>query len=134
MKKCPLPASLERKTGFEPATLTWGKVFEFVQGVQANPLNWPPVHGTSTESVRTRPCCRAVYYKVVPIQRRAGLWIFEFTGRGVAALTNLHSIDDEPDNQSDDDEVEHHLNGDKDPGGLCLGGGVAEAHRGEGSR
>ena len=109
-------------------------MFEFVQGVQANPLSWPPVHGTSTESVGNSPCCRAVYYEVGPFQRRADLWIFEFTGRGVGALTNLHSIDDEPDNQSDDDEVEHHLNGDKNPGGLGLGCDVAEAHRGESSR
>ena len=41
-----------------------GKVFEFVHGVQASPLSWPPVHGTSTESARIRPCCRAVYYAI----------------------------------------------------------------------
>jgi hypothetical protein len=28
-----------------------GKVFEFVHGVWARPLNWPPVHETSTKSV-----------------------------------------------------------------------------------
>jgi hypothetical protein len=43
-----------------------GKVFEFVHGVMASPPTWPPVYGTSTESARIRPCCRAVYYGIDP--------------------------------------------------------------------
>ena len=43
-----------------------GKVFEFVHGVLASPLNWPPVCGTSSESARIQPCCRAIYYEVGP--------------------------------------------------------------------
>src|SRR6185437_13571769 len=45
-----------------------GKVFEFVYGVQASPLSWRPVHGTSTKSAPTQPRCRAIYD---PISRRA---------------------------------------------------------------
>jgi hypothetical protein len=57
--------------GFEPATLILAKVFEFVHGVLASPLSGSPVYGTSTESARIRPCCRAVYYDVGPFERWA---------------------------------------------------------------
>jgi hypothetical protein len=45
-------------------------VFEFVFGVQASPLSWPHVYGTSAESVQIQPCCRAVYYEVGPFSRQ----------------------------------------------------------------
>lgn len=60
-----------------------------------------------------------------------GLWILNFAGRAVATLTNLDCIDDQPDDESDDHKVEHHLNGDKNTGCLGLGRDVAEADRGE---
>src|ERR1700691_4457206 len=41
-----------------------GKVIEFVYGVLGCPLSWRPVYGPSTESTRTQPCCRAVYYGI----------------------------------------------------------------------
>jgi len=43
-----------------------GKVFEFVRGVPASLLSWPPVYGTSTECAPIQPCCRAIYYEVGP--------------------------------------------------------------------
>jgi hypothetical protein len=64
---------MERKTGFEPATLTLAKVFEFVHDVPASPPNWPSVYGESTQSVRIQPCCRAVYYEVATHQDRSVL-------------------------------------------------------------
>ena len=39
------------------------------------------------------------------------LRVSDFTARGMAALNNFDRIDDQPNNQSDEDEVEHHLNG-----------------------
>lgn len=59
------------------------------------------------------------------------LWFLDFAGGAVAALTNLDSIDDEPDNQSDDHKIEHHLNGDQDSGCLGLGRDVAKSDCGE---
>jgi hypothetical protein len=39
-------------------------VFEFVYGVRASPLSWRSVCGTSTDTTRIQPCCRAVYYEI----------------------------------------------------------------------
>jgi hypothetical protein len=61
LRKCPPPATLERKTGFEPATLTLAKVAVFVQEVPSSPLACGAVQPGFHQIHRIRPCCRAVY-------------------------------------------------------------------------
>jgi hypothetical protein len=56
-------ASTRAEDGIRTRDPHLGNVFEFVQDVQASPPSWPPVYGTSAESGRTKPCCRAVYYE-----------------------------------------------------------------------
>ncbi len=43
----------ERKTGFEPATLTLGKVRDLVRQIFASPLACGPVHPVSTSSTKS---------------------------------------------------------------------------------
>jgi hypothetical protein len=64
---------LERKTGFEPATLILARLFAFIDGVPASPLNWPLGYGTSTESARTHPVVERSTTRSGPSQTLAQL-------------------------------------------------------------
>ena len=63
-----------------------------------------------------------------------GLGASAFDGRIVPTLPNLDSVDNEADNQPDDQEIEHHLDGDDDPGRLSFSRDVAEPDRRENGR
>jgi hypothetical protein len=59
----PEEPTMEPTTGFEPATLTFGKVILSVHLDRASPLACPSVYPVSVEFARELPCCRAVYYE-----------------------------------------------------------------------
>jgi hypothetical protein len=62
---------MERKTGFEPATLTLAKREDDRPASPPAAITWLPGHVLSTKYAPVHPVRRAVYVRVLAIDRRA---------------------------------------------------------------